>query len=82
MSPDTVSALLGEVRVTAQTVTVVFVCAKVLGWNPVDSWSWWAVLSPLIACLCLAALGIAGALWFMKKNPVKPTAPMGQRSKS
>ena len=28
-------------------LTVIFVCAKVFGFEPVASWSWWLVLCPL-----------------------------------
>jgi len=41
----------------------VFVCAKIFGWEPVASWSWWWVTAPFwggiaVLLVVLAALGL------------------------
>ena len=41
-------AALREVRQVCQMFGIVFICAKLLGWEPVADWSWWLVGTPLI----------------------------------
>ncbi len=33
--------------ISLDVLIVIFVCAKVFGYGPVDSWSWWLVLTPV-----------------------------------
>lgn len=43
---------------------IIFVCAKIFGWQPIADWSWWWVTSPawipLVIALSAIAIFLAG----------------------
>ena len=49
-------------------LAVIFICAKVFGWEPVASWSWWWVTSPLWITLLVVLVILAGVAIYQVKR--------------
>lgn len=48
-------------------LTLIFVCAKVFGLDPVTGWEWWKVFVPLCAELVFDVFALGAFLWFAKR---------------